>query len=224
MAVRAKCNDWVAQNHDIWPAALALDRIIGMWNPCADMPRSDSVVLMRLSLAIQRAERVQLWYQSGAAETERCVDPYGLVFHWGCWYLAAWCHLRQAIRVFRLDRVVALEPVPEMFARPVGFDSLTCVTESLAMAPWGWEVEVLLKATLETVERQLSAGWAILEKHPEGIVLRGQYDRLDWIAAQLLLLNCPLMVRRPPELVEALRVFGERASALAQAQDKRIGE
>jgi predicted DNA-binding transcriptional regulator YafY len=185
----------------------------------ADVPRPDSVVLMRLSLAIQQAERVQLSYQSGTAETERRVDPYGLVFHWGRWYLAAWCHLRQAIRVFRLDRVVALEPVPETFARPVEFDSLSCVTQSLAMAPWGWEVEVVLKTTLEAVERQLPAGWAILEQHPEGIVLRGQYDRLDWIAAQLLLLNCPLVVRRPRELVEAFRVFGERASALAQAQE-----
>ena len=180
------------------------------------MPRTDSGVLMRLSLAIQRGERVQLCYRSGTAETERCVDPYGLVFHWGRWYLAAWCHLRQAIRVFRLDRVISMEPVAETFSRPVEFDSLKCVTESLAMAPWGWEVEVLLETTLETVERQMPPGWAVLEVVPEGVVLRGQYDPLDWIAAQLLLLNCPLTMRQPQELVEALRVLGERASALAE--------
>jgi predicted DNA-binding transcriptional regulator YafY len=182
----------------------------------ADVPRPTSVVLMQLSLAIQRAERVQLWYQSGAAQTERSVDPYGLVFHWGRWYLAAWCHLRQAIRVFRLDRVTSLSPVPETFSRPVGFDSLTVVMESLAMAPWGWEVVVLLETTLETVEQQLPPGWAILEEVAGGILLRGQYDRLDWIAAQLLLLNCPLTVRQPQELIEALRVLGERASALSE--------
>jgi hypothetical protein len=39
---------------------------------------------------------------------------------------------------------------------------------------------------------------------------------LDWIAAQLLLLNCPLTVRKPQELINALRVLGERASALAE--------
>jgi predicted DNA-binding transcriptional regulator YafY len=55
----------------------------------ADVLRPDSVVLMWLSLAIQRAERVQLWYQSGTAETKRRVDPYGLVFHWGRLNLAA---------------------------------------------------------------------------------------------------------------------------------------
>src|SRR5690606_17209016 len=46
-----------------------------------------SSTLMGLSLAITRGERVLLRYQSGAAETERRVDPYGLVFHWGRWYL-----------------------------------------------------------------------------------------------------------------------------------------
>jgi predicted DNA-binding transcriptional regulator YafY len=191
-------------------------RDVVAFTAAADVPHPDSGILMRLSLAIQRGERVQLCYQSGTAETERRVNPYGLVFHWGRWYLAAWCYLRQAMRVFRLDRVTSMEVVPETFARPAEFDSLTFVTQRLAMAPWGWEVEVLLETTLETVERQMPPAWAILEEVPEGVVLRGQYDRLDWIAAQLLLLNCPLTVRQPVELVEALRVLGERASALAE--------
>lgn len=144
------------------------------------------------------------------------MDPYGLVFHWGRWYLAAWCHLRQAMRVFRLDRVTSMEVAPATFARSVGFDSLTFVTQSLAMASWGWKVEVLLETTLERVERQMPPGWAILEEVPGGAVLRGQYDPLDWIAAQLLLLNCPLSVRQPQEFVEALHALAERASALAE--------
>ncbi len=112
-------------------------RDVVAFTAAADVPRPDSGILMRLSLAIQRGERVKLWYQSGTAETERRVDPYGLVFHWSRWSLAAWCQLRQAMRVFRLYRVTSMEVVPETFARPVGFDSLTFVTQSLAMAPWG---------------------------------------------------------------------------------------
>ncbi|MFO7169354.1 MAG: YafY family protein [Chloroflexota bacterium] len=177
-----------------------------------------SSTLMGLSLAITRGERVLLRYQSGAAETERRVDPYGLVFHWGRWYLAAWCHLRQAMRVFRLDRINALEVLPETFTRPPQFDSLTFVTQSLAMAPWGWEVEVLIETTLERVAWQLQPGWAILERVPEGVLLRGRYDPLDWIAAQLLLLNCPFTVRKPAELVDTLRALGERAFAQAERQ------
>jgi predicted DNA-binding transcriptional regulator YafY len=190
-------------------------RDVVAFTAAADVSRPDSGVLMGLSLAIQRGERVQLWYQSGTAATERRVDPYGLVFHWGRWYLAAWCHLRRAIRVFRLDRVTAMELVAESFVRPGGFDSLKYVTESLAMVPSGWKVEVLIDATLEMVERHLPPGWAVLEAVPEGVVLRGHYDPLDWIAAQLLMLNCPLTVREPPELIDALRALGKRAFALA---------
>lgn len=51
---------------------------------------------------------------------------------------------------------------------------------------------------------------------PEGVVLRGQYDRLDWIAAELLLLNCQLTVREPPELVDALQALAERAWSLVE--------
>lgn len=190
-------------------------RDVVAFTPNADVPRPDSAMLMRLSQAIQQGERVQLWHQSGATTTERRVDPYGVVFHWGRWYLAAWCHLRQAMRVFRLDRVVSMEVVAETFVRPVGFDSLAFVMENLAMTPYGWEVEVLLETTLERAKQQLSPGWAILEEVPEGILLRGQYDPLEWIAAHLLLLNCPLTVRKPVELVEALRALGERAASLA---------
>jgi predicted DNA-binding transcriptional regulator YafY len=199
----------------LWERLQAVRDVVA-FTAAADVSRPDSGILMRLSLAIKRGERVRVCYRSGTAATERQLDPYGLVFHWGRWYLAAWCHLRQATRVFRVDRVTSLEVVPETFSRPAGFDSLTFVTQSLAMAPWGWEVEVLLETTLERAERQLGPGWAILEEVVGGVVLRGQYDRLDWIAAQLLLLNCPLTVRQPQELVEALRVLGERASALAE--------
>jgi hypothetical protein len=54
-----------------------------------------------------------------------------------------------------------MEVVPETFVRLVGFDSLTFVTQSLAMGPWDWEVEVLLETMLEAAEQQIPPGWAI---------------------------------------------------------------
>lgn len=182
-------------------------------------PRPDSGILLLLSLAAQRGQRVLLRYQSGDDATVREVDPYGLVFHWDRWYLAAWCHLRQGLRVFRLDRVQAAELVDESFERPGGFDSLAFVLESLALAPWGWEVEVILETTLEEARQRVPPGSVILEATPEGVVLRGQYDRLDRLAIQLLLLDCQLVVRRPPELRAALHAVAARAMALAERDE-----
>ena len=38
-------------------------------------------------------------------ESERVVDPHGVVSHHGVAYLDAWCHSAEAPRLFRLDRI-----------------------------------------------------------------------------------------------------------------------
>lgn len=51
----------------------------------------------------------------------READPYGLA-HWlGAWHLIAYCHMRQDIRNFRLDRMEELELLPRTFIRPANF-------------------------------------------------------------------------------------------------------
>lgn len=57
---------------------------------------------------IQRREQLHLDYVAiDGAHSERDVDPAHLVVGPNGWYLLGWCHLRQAQRVFRLDRVMA---------------------------------------------------------------------------------------------------------------------
>ncbi|ROS78923.1 YafY family protein [Cellulomonas sp. PhB143] len=46
-------------------------------------------------------------------ETSREVEPLGFVGRGQHWYLVAWCRARDAVRVFRSDRIVALEPTGE---------------------------------------------------------------------------------------------------------------
>ena len=48
----------------------------------------------------------------------READPYGLVYVNQTWYLSAYCHLRKAVRNFRLDRMETLELLPRTFNRP----------------------------------------------------------------------------------------------------------
>lgn len=51
----------------------------------------------------------------------RRVDPYGLLYRSGLWYLSGFCHLRQAVRDFRVDRIRGLRRTGEQFTRPSGF-------------------------------------------------------------------------------------------------------
>jgi predicted DNA-binding transcriptional regulator YafY len=182
-------------------------------------PQPDSEIVMAISTAVQQRRRVQMRYRSHGEETERLFDPYGLVVHWERWYAVGWCHLRHAVRVFRLDRVVSAVLAEETVTPPPDFDSLQYVLESLAMAPWGWQVEVLLETTLVEAQRRIPPGNAVLEQTPSGVVVSTQVNRLDWLARALMTLECPFVIRRPPELRAALRQLAAEATALAEREE-----
>jgi predicted DNA-binding transcriptional regulator YafY len=69
------------------------------------------------------------------AETERTIEPYGLFFSWGRWYCVARCRLRNAMRVFRVDRMSkakALTGADARFEVPQDFS----VRSYVRRAPW----------------------------------------------------------------------------------------
>lgn len=59
-----------------------------------------------VSAALRRGVAVSFRYQApDAAPTTRTVDPVQVLITNGQWYLQGWCHLREAVRTFHLDRV-----------------------------------------------------------------------------------------------------------------------
>src|SRR5215218_9505722 len=102
--------------------------------------------LTTLSTAVHERTTVAMRYAAwDGDETEREVDPYGIVFHEGYWYTAGYCHLRHALRTFRLDRIVRLEPRAQTFERPPEFAALAHVLNAVGMLPGTEQIEVLLK-------------------------------------------------------------------------------
>ncbi len=181
----------------------------------------DSAVVLTFSAATQQEKRVWMRYLSGQSEeTQRAVDPYGLVFHAGLWYTVGYCHLRQDLRVFRLDRVLQAEPLEESFTRPPDFDSLGHLRRSIASMPGTWKVEVLLKMTMQEAERRVPPTLAMLEQAQDGVILHCYAEELDWIAYFLVDLRRPLIVREPPELREALRDLAAEIVQLAEQQEE----
>jgi predicted DNA-binding transcriptional regulator YafY len=73
--------------------------------------------LESLRAAVRQQRRVSMAYLgSGQSEpTRRQVDPYALVHRWGWWYVAGFCHLRQGVRLFRVDRIQNLEMLEAAF-------------------------------------------------------------------------------------------------------------
>jgi predicted DNA-binding transcriptional regulator YafY len=175
--------------------------------------------VMNLSAAVRQGRRVRLRYRSYLKdESEREVDPYGVVYYGGRWFLTGYCHLRAALRTFRLDRVAAVDPCPESFTRPDDFDSLGHVIDSLAKSPGTFAIEVLLRLTLAQARDRVAPELATLTEAPEGVLLRCNVQNLDWFATVLAGLECDFLINRPQELSQAVRRLGERLLQTSQAE------
>src|SRR6266849_2141942 len=90
------------------------------------------------------------------------------------------------------------------------------LARTIATMPGTWSVEVLLETTLEEAKRGVPATVATLEEVPYGVVLRCYSQSLDWMAHFLVGLRCPLIVRDPPELRDALRLVAAEIAHLAE--------
>jgi predicted DNA-binding transcriptional regulator YafY len=66
-----------------------------------------------LADAIERQRRVKVAYRkTDGTITERNVDVYGYAWRRGHWIFAGHCHMRGAVRMFYLERVLSLELAP----------------------------------------------------------------------------------------------------------------
>ncbi|WP_035791397.1 helix-turn-helix transcriptional regulator [Kitasatospora mediocidica] len=76
--------------------------------------RTDSAVRAEVERALANRTVLRLSYQdAGGRESDRWVEPAGLLTAGGRWYLIAWCRTRQAGRGFRLDRITAATATTE---------------------------------------------------------------------------------------------------------------
>lgn len=173
--------------------------------------RDQGHLLPVLADAIQSQRRLTLHYRSRKHEVlSREVDPYGLVFHHGRWYVGGYCHLRQALRSFRLDRIRDLELLDVFFERPAGFNAAEHFQKSLATAWPHQPVRVLLHTDPDSAAELLHCPEATLEPRADGVLLRTSTDSLDWCARWLSSLPVPITPLEPPELKDVLRGHAEQ--------------
>lgn len=183
--------------------------------PGSTMLKSET--LLTLCIAAQQERRVHLRYQTWEGkESEREVDIYGLVYRGGYWYSAGYCHLRQDLRVFRLDRINGVEMRDETFLRPGDFDCVDYVMRSLSTTPADWPVEILLETTLDEARQVILPAVASLEETPQGVLMRCSVGHLDWMVENLLVrLEWPFIVLNPPELRAELHKLAARMERMA---------
>jgi predicted DNA-binding transcriptional regulator YafY len=81
-------------------------------------------IINRVSEAAVQKKSIEIVYytMSRKKESRRKVDPYRVWFFNGTFYLIGFCHFREEIRVFALDRIKMLHQTKESFEVPQDFD------------------------------------------------------------------------------------------------------
>ena len=164
-------------------------------------PPFDKLALLRRAVWEDRC--VTLTYADRKrAQSERTIDPFGLVSKAGVWYLIA--RTQAGMRTFRVDRIVEVHECAEHFARPADFDLDAYWREaSERFARPADEYAVLLRVDAE-VEQDICAYWRHEPIDEREHILRIHFPSIGSATRFLGSWGDRIDVLEPSELTDAL--------------------
>ncbi|MCI2237720.1 WYL domain-containing protein [Paenibacillus sp. TRM 82003] len=174
-----------------------------------DAALADVLATCRRGLAGHRRLHLAYLVPSRDERTERDVDPMRLVTVAGRWYLEAWCHRVEGVRLFRLDRIEAARVLDADGTPPAGAVSRDVHSDlfrpspddlvvTLDLAPQAaWVVDYY---PVESVQPAPEDAW---ERASLRVRLRAADTR--WVRRLLLRLGAGARAVDPPELAVEVR-------------------
>ncbi len=165
-----------------------------------------------LETACRQQRSVQMTYYTASrdARSDRKFDPYLLHIYRGTNpYVIGYCHNRQAVRWFRVDRVQQLAVLGESFVRDPTFDPKSHLEMIFQHEVGSKTVEVAIwfdGATAPYIRERRWHPTQTLEEHPDGAVtlgmkVKGLNDLKRWVLGY----GKGAIVREPPELVQLVK-------------------
>jgi predicted DNA-binding transcriptional regulator YafY len=179
------------------------------------------------SLEAARQKQRQVWMRYGTpgqAVSERVVDPYVLHFKSNNPYITGWCHRRDMVRDFRVDRIRELKVLAERFEVNPSFDRQAHFAIAFQYEVGGEPKPVEIwfeRGTAPYIEERTWHQSQTLEKHPDGAVtLRMKVPGLNEVKRWVLYYGRAARVLGPPELVAMVRQEVSGMNALYE-EDRR---
>lgn len=169
--------------------------------------------------AIRERETLDITYYTASrdAESRRLVDPYHLRCHHGAWYLIAYCHTRQEVRIFALDRVRALCRTGQHFEIPSGFSLEEYLAHSLGIERGRELRRAVIRFDAEQArwvrERQWHPSQELEPQSDGSLLLKVTVSGLGELKRWVLGFGCHAEVLEPVELREDL---AREAACLAE--------
>jgi predicted DNA-binding transcriptional regulator YafY len=142
--------------------------------------------------ACRNLKSVQMTYYTASSNStsDRQFDPYLLHIYRGTNpYVIGFCHKRQGIRWFRVDRIRALQVLSESFVRDPNFDAKAHLEQIFQAEVGGEAIEVAIWFDAVTAPYVRERRWhpsQTLTEHPDGamtlrMTVRGINDLKRWI-------------------------------------------
>ena len=153
--------------------------------------------------------------------SERTVDPHALIHFKDTWVLSAYCHLRRAMRIFRLDRIQEVSVLATTFERQVGY-SVNMHNEPNSS---GQEVELLFnKGVTQWVKERSVYFVCDCYETSEGLRVTLKVHQLEEALSWVLSWGSSVSVLAPASLKDLLRRELEATlRAMSSEQSSRAG-
>lgn len=159
------------------------------FKPFKDYSRFKEII-SQINEAVLKCRVIEMRYYSMSSkrETTRKVDAYKVWFFNGTLYLIGWCHVRDEIRMFVLDRIRLLHVTAERFIPPDDFDLNEYMKESFGVIRT--DIEKVVVKFDASLERYLMENiWhpsQVFKKDKQGVLLMsmevgGLCEVMTWV-------------------------------------------
>lgn len=172
--------------------------------PAITTDNDDKIVKLQEAIARQKVVKITYFAFYKQQETERQIEPAGLLFYADNWHLIAWCRLRNAFRDFRLSRIRKLELLELDFLTHPDFNLADYMRSSNEIKN---AIEVKVKFPLEIVpfirNREF---FGFVEEKIDGrfTTMTFLVDSLQWMMHWLLSYGAAIEIISPTELKNML--------------------
>jgi predicted DNA-binding transcriptional regulator YafY len=196
---------------------LADERIV--FRSGAQMVNLDPEIWQQLLEACRTSRRVWIHYYAATRnqESQRVIDPYLLhIYRATNPYIIGFCHQRQEMRWFRIDRIKELRLLDETFEHDPNFNSQTYLEKIFQAEVGGHPVPVAIWFDGSTAPFVRERRWHVtqeIEEHADGsltlhLMASGLNDLKRWVLGY----GKGAVVKEPTELVELVKAEVEGMS------------
>jgi len=162
-------------------------------------------LFVNIRSAINNRQLLSINYQAKTSSTHREIEPYKLIFKERDWYLYAFCRLRNAFRLFKVNRISSYELMNTFFIPqkivPPSFEGL--VERQIFQKAAKNKYHVILEFDLQDKEFLIQVLGALNFKTTENKgIIDFQTTNIEYTANLIISLQDKVKVISPPELYE----------------------